>query len=235
MRGGTGWRLLGALACAVLAAGCGGAGDDVPMTVGIGLQTPNSPLVTLRVMFDTGSADDPAGKNGVNALTALMVGSGGTTELTYGELTTTLYPWAASIGAQYDKEVTTIIGEVHREHLEPFYEIFRDLIVAPRLDPADFERNRDFLTNAIVSTLRGNDDEELGKQTLNALLYDEHPYEATEMGTERGLASTTLDDVRTVPPPAVHQGPRVGWRGWRLSRRVPRAGRKRPGRGAPGG
>ena len=197
MRGGTGWRLLGALACAVLAAGCGGAGDDVPMTVGIGLQTPNSPLVTLRVMFDTGSADDPAGKNGVNALTALMVGSGGTTELTYGELTTTLYPWAASIGAQYDKEVTTIIGEVHREHLEPFYEIFRDLIVAPRLDPADFERNRDFLTNAIVSTLRGNDDEELGKQTLNALLYDEHPYEATEMGTERGLASTTLDDVRT--------------------------------------
>jgi zinc protease len=74
--------------------------------------------------------------------------------------------------------------------------MFRDLIVAPRLDLADFERNRDYLTNAIVSTLRGNDDEELGKQTLNALLYEGHPYEATEMGTEQGLAAITIDDVR---------------------------------------
>jgi zinc protease len=125
-----------------------------------------------------------------------MIGRGGTASLTYQELTTTLYPWAASIGAQHDKEVTTIIGEVHRDHLEPFYEIFRELIVAPRLDADDFERNRDFLTNAIVSTLRGNDDEELGKQTLNALLYAGHPYEATEMGTERGLAAIMVDDVR---------------------------------------
>jgi len=183
------------LIASAVAAGCGGAGDTAPAVNGIGLQTPNSPLVTLRVTFETGSVDDPVGKNGLNALTALMIGRGGTASVTYQELTTALYPWAASIGAQHDKEVTTIIGEVHRDHLEPFYEIFRDLIVAPRLDTADFERNRDFLTNAIVSTLRGNDDEELGKQTLNALLYDGHPYEATEMGTERGLASITDDDV----------------------------------------
>ena len=187
-------RWCGGLTCAVLV-GCGGAGDAGPVGTGIGLQTPNSPLVTLRVMVGTGSVDDPAGKNGLNALTALMIGQGGTSELTYQALTETLYPWAASIAVQYDKEVTTIIGEVHRDHLEPFYEIFRDLIVAPRLDPADFTRNRDFLTNAIVSTLRGNDDEELGKQALNALLYAGHPYEATEMGTEAGLASITLDEV----------------------------------------
>ena len=191
----TGWRR-GALACAIVGAGCGGVADTERDPVGIGLQTPNSPLVTLRVMVETGSVDDPDGKHGLNALTALMIGRGGTAELTYEELTTTLYPWAASIGVQYDKEVTTIIGEVHRDHLEPFYEIFRDLLVAPRLDMADFERNRDFLTNAIVSTLRGNDDEELGKQTLNALLYEGHPYAATEMGTERGLGSITLDDIR---------------------------------------
>ena len=184
------------LAGAVLAVGCRGAQSPDLEAAGIGLQTPNSPLVTLRVMVETGSVHDPDAKDGLNALTALMIGRGGTVELTYEELTTTLYPWAASIGVQYDKEVTTIVGEVHRDHLEPFYEIFRDLVVAPRLDSADFERNRDFLTNAIVSTLRGNDDEELGKQTLNVLLHEGHPYAATEMGTERGLGSITLDDVR---------------------------------------
>jgi zinc protease len=163
---------------------------------GVGLQTPNSPLITFRFMFDTGSADDPVGQHGLNALTALMIGRGGTASMTYEEVTSTLYPWAASIGVQYDKEVTTVIGEVHRDHVEPFYQILRDLVVAPRFEEADFTRNRDYLTNAIVATLRGNDDEELGKQALNVLLYEGHPYEATEMGTEGGLASIALDDVR---------------------------------------
>ncbi len=189
-----GWQL--AIAACTLVMACGGVEDSAPSGAGLGLQAPNSPLVTLRVMVETGSVDDPMGRNGLNALTALMIGQGGTNALSYEELTTALYPWAASISAQYDKEVTTIVGEVHRDHLEPFYEMFRDLIVAPRLDLADFERNRDYLTNAIVSTLRGNDDEELGKQALNALLYAGHPYEATEMGTEQGLAAITIDDVR---------------------------------------
>ena len=182
-------------ACALVIS-CGGADVPPASTAGVGLPAPNSPLVTLRVMVDAGSVDDPTGLNGLNALTAMMIGQGGTSDLSYEQLTQALYPWAASISAQYDKEVTTIVGEVHRDHLEPFYEMFRDLVIAPRFDTADFERNRDYLTNAIVSTLRGNDDEELGKQALNALLYAGHPYEATEMGTERGLSAITLDDVR---------------------------------------
>ena len=185
-----------AMSACGLVMSCGGVDAPRLSTAGVGLQVPNAPLVTLRVMVDAGSVDDPTGLNGLNALTAMMIGQGGTSELNYEQLTTALYPWAASISAQYDKEVTTIVGEVHRDHLEPFYVMFRDLIIAPRLDAADFERNRDYLTNAIVSTLRGNDDEELGKQTLNALLYAGHPYEATEMGTERGLSAITLDDVR---------------------------------------
>ena len=192
------WRrdLSAVLTYVVLAVACGGAGDVGPVVRSIGLPTPDSPLITFRVMFETGSVNDPAGKDGLNALTALMIGRGGTAALTYEELTTTLYPWAALIDVRYDKEVTTIIGEVHRDHLESFYEIFLDLIVEPGFAAADFERNRDFLSNAIVSTLRGNDDEELGKQALNALLYEGHPYAASEMGTERGLGAIALNDVR---------------------------------------
>ena len=162
----------------------------------IGLQLPDSPLVGVRIAFRTGSVDDPDGKNGLNALTALMVGRGGTQTMTFEELTTTLYPWAASIRTQSDKEVTTVIGQVHRDHLEPFYEILRELVLSPRFDQSDFDRNKEFLVNGIVSTLRGNDDEELGKQALNALMYEGHPYEAPTMGTEFGLEAVTLDDVR---------------------------------------
>ncbi len=179
------------------AIGCSGPEPvELDTATRIGLRTPGSPLVTLRVAFRAGSIEDPTGKNGLAALTALMIGRGGTETNTYDELATALYPWSASISAQSDKEVTTVVGHVHRDHLEPFYELFHDLIVSPGLADADFARNKDFLTNAVVSTLRGGDDEELGKQALNALLYAGHPYEAPAGGTELGLAAITIDDVR---------------------------------------
>lgn len=163
---------------------------------GVGLRSPDSPIVNLRIAFRTGSIDDPAGKNGLNALTASMIGRGGSRTLGFDELTRTLYPWSASISAQFDKEVTTIVASAPRDYLEPFYGIVRDLIVTPRFDPADFERNRERLRNHVTATLRGADDEELGKQALNALLYRGHPYEAPAAGSELGLDAVTLDDVR---------------------------------------
>lgn len=181
----------------VVGLGCTAAGpSEERSATSVGLQTPSSPLVSLRVAFRSGSVNDPPGKNGLNALTALMIGQGGTAQLSYEELTRRLYPWSAAVSVQSDKEVTTIVGSVHRDHLEPFAEIYRDLIVSPRFDSSDFDRNRKFLRNGVVATLRGNNDEELGKEALNTLLYRGHPYEAPTLGTELGLGALTLDDVR---------------------------------------
>ena len=47
----------------------------------IGLPVSGDPLVTIRIVFRTGSVNDPDGKNGLNALTALMLGRGGTETL----------------------------------------------------------------------------------------------------------------------------------------------------------
>jgi len=92
--------------------------------------------------------------------------------------------------------MTTVAGEVHRDHVDLFYAILRDLIVTPRFDPEDFKRNKEFLKNTVTANLRGSDDEELGKQALNVLLYEGHPYEATQYGTELGIDAVTLDDVK---------------------------------------
>ncbi len=192
-----GW-VCGAVLAALCAAGAGCAdpASEESSPTSVGLPARDAPLVTLRIAFRTGSVDDPPGKNGLNALTALMIGQGGTGALSYEELTRTLYPWSAAIAVRYDKELTTVVANVHRDYLEPFYGIVRDLIVSPRFDEADFARNREQLRNGVVATLRGTNDEELGKQALNTLLYRGHPYEAPELGTERGLDAVTLDDVR---------------------------------------
>ena len=189
-----------ALLLAVAASACGLPDGDGGGATGrpgvVELPAADSPLVTLRVGFRTGSVDDPPGKNGLNALTALMIGRGGTTSMAYEAITEALYPWSGSIRAQSDREMTVLVGEVHVDHLEPFFAIVRDLVTAPRFDQADFDRNRDFLVNSVTAGLRGSDDEELGKQALNVLLHAGHPYEAPSIGTEEGLASLTLDDVR---------------------------------------
>ena len=188
--------LLGVCVIVASSLGCSTGSERVETSPTVALSVSNSPLVTLRIGFRVGSIHEPEAQKGLNALTALMMGRGGTASMSYEELTERLYPWSASISAQFDKEMTVLVGEVHRDHLDPFVTILRDLIVTPGFDEADFARNREFLTNSVVSTLRGNDDEELGKETLNALLYAEHPYGVPVNGTEDGLAAIELDDVR---------------------------------------
>jgi zinc protease len=157
---------------------------------------PNSPLVSFRVVVHTGSINDPAGKEGLAALTSAMIGQGGSKSLTYQEIVDRLYPWAAAIDARADKEVTTIVGEVHRDQLQAFYKIFWELIASPRFDADDFARNKDDYINYLKNTLRGNDDENLGKSGLNMLMYSNHPYRTVVAGTVQGLTAITLDDLK---------------------------------------
>ncbi len=160
------------------------------------LPSPASPLVTFRIQFRTGAIDDPPGKEGLNALTTLTIAQGGTKELTFREVTERLDPMAALIQGQPDREVTTFIGEVHRDHLKGFYELFTAILLKPRFDPADFARSRDLLLADIETNLRGNDDEELGKEALNLMMYGGGPYGHPDIGTVQGLKSITLDDVK---------------------------------------
>jgi zinc protease len=160
------------------------------------IRSASSPLVTIRIALRAGSASDPAGKEGLNALTASLIGSGGTKELTYAQVLGKLYPWAAGISAQADQEMTTFTGNVHRDHLGPFYALFRDMVLAPRFDSSDFARVKEDALNHLRSTLRSTDDENLGKQALNAFMFEGHPYGTTEYGTVAGISAVTLDDVK---------------------------------------
>jgi zinc protease len=161
------------------------------------LRSENSPLVTIRIALRAGSINDPAGKEGINALTAELIGSGGTKDLTYSQVMEKMYPWAANVSVQADQELTTFTGDVHRDHLGEFYSLFTDLVLSPRFDPADFARVKEDAVNYLVNTLRSTDDENLGKEALNAFMFEGHPYGTTEQGTVAGLNSITLEDVKT--------------------------------------
>ncbi|WP_404370395.1 M16 family metallopeptidase [Corallococcus coralloides] len=156
----------------------------------------DTPIVSLRLVFHTGSIDDPKGKEGLTALTAKLMAEGGTRKLTAAQLLEALYPMAAELKVVTDKEMTTLSGRVHQDFLPSFLQLFTDTLLEPRFDPAEFERLRANALNAVRNGLRSEDDETLGKVGLDALLYAGHPYAHYTGGTVQGLQSLTLEDVK---------------------------------------
>jgi zinc protease len=156
-----------------------------------------SPLVTLRFVFTTGSASDPADKPGVAHLTGEVLGSGGTKDLTYKQIVDAMYPMATSVEVYSDKEMTTFVGETHLDNLDKFYGLMRDIILHPGWRTDDFERVRDDSINALRVSLRGNNDEELGKEELYNVIYAGRPYGHENLGSISALKKMTVADLQS--------------------------------------
>ncbi len=160
------------------------------------LPTPTTPLVAFRFVFRVGSQDDPAGKEGLAALTASMIAEGGTGELTYDQVLERFYPMASGLKGACRKEVSVFSGEVHHDNLDAFVPLVTGLLTRPRFDPEDFSRLKNEAIDDLTKTLPSGGDEELGKWTLQVNLYRNQPYGHVDVGTVAGLKSITLDDVK---------------------------------------
>lgn len=159
------------------------------------LPSPESPIVAVRLLFDVGSIHDPKGKEGLAALTGAMVAQAGTQKRSYKEMLEALYPMAASIGFNTEREVTEIGGEVHRDKLAEYTALLQEALLQPGFAEADFQRNKEQLVAYLTNSLRSND-EQLGLEILQQEIFENHPYSHAPAGTVEGLQSITLDDVK---------------------------------------
>src|SRR3989475_10831213 len=155
-----------------------------------------SPLVTFSILFMTGSAFDPPGKEGLAALTASMLAQGGTRSMSYDQVVQALYPMASSVNSQVDKEMTVFSGTTHIENLDRYYALFKEMLLDPGFRPEDFKRLREDAINYLKVSLRESNDEELGKEHLYNVIYAGHPYGHHNVGRVSSLEKLTVDDVR---------------------------------------
>jgi zinc protease len=156
----------------------------------------NSPLVTFRIVFTTGSASDPPDKPGLAYLTASMLADGGTRDMTYKQIVDALFPMASGVSAQVDKEMCTFSGATHVDNLGAYYKVLRAMLLAPGWREDDFKRVKDDAINALKVGLRGNNDEELAKEVLYQNIYQDTPYGHYSGGTVSSLEKITLDDMK---------------------------------------
>jgi zinc protease len=156
----------------------------------------SSPLIDFRFLFLTGAGDDPAGKEGLAQLTAMMVADAGSRSMRYSEIQQALFPLAAGFSGQVDKEMTVFSGRSHVDNVAPYYDIISGQLLDPGFRDEDFQRLRSNLVNYIRVGLRANNDEELGKEILYEMLYAGHPYGHLTPGHAEAVEALTLDDVR---------------------------------------
>ncbi|MEK6284770.1 MAG: pitrilysin family protein [Acidobacteriota bacterium] len=156
----------------------------------------SSPLVSFRLLFNAGSASDPKGKEGVAALTAAMISDGGSRAMSYEQISEAMYPMATGFGSQVDKEMTVFVGTTHADNLQKYYQIISGMLLDPGFRSDDFTRLRTDAINFLKESLRGNNDEELGKEALYVSIYNGHAYGHQNVGTVESLEKLTIDDLK---------------------------------------
>ncbi|HZK77679.1 MAG TPA: insulinase family protein, partial [Gemmatimonadaceae bacterium] len=119
-----------------------------------------TPLQQIRVklLFNVGSASDPAGKEGLAALSARMITAAGSRTMMLEQISKALYPVAGGFGSQVDKEMTTFSGGIHKDNWARFLAVALPMLVDPGFREEDFRRNRDGLLNSLTLDLRSNND-----------------------------------------------------------------------------
>jgi zinc protease len=160
------------------------------------LQRGPSRELVFKFQFLAGSAHDPAGKEGLARVTAAMIADAGSTKLRYEEIEERLFPIAGAFSERVDRELTTFSGSIHADNLEVWAETVLPQLLSPGWREEDFARVKQSLGNDLVQALRTNNDEELGKEVLQAALFAGTPYGHPSQGTVAGLDSITLDDAR---------------------------------------
>jgi len=155
-----------------------------------------SPLVTVRLLFKTGAAADPPGKEGAAALTASLLSQGGSMRMSYDQIVRALFPMAASIRSQVDKQMTVFYGTTHVDNLDKYYSLLRAMLLEPGWREEDFRRLKTDAINFLRVELRGNNDEELGKEVLYGRIYEGQPYGHQNTGTVAALEKMRLEDLK---------------------------------------
>ena len=180
------------------------------------------PQLNVKMVFTAGSAHDPAGKEGLAALTAAMIADAGSRAMTIDQIEAVLYPMAGSFTGRADKEMTVFTGIIHRDHWQKFLGTVLPQLVDPGFRDEDFKRLKDAQLNALVQDLRSNNEEELGKERLQTNIFRGTPVRARRAWNGRR-------------PRRHHAGRRQAVRQGDVHAREPHAGPERRCAGGDGG
>ncbi|MGA3210529.1 MAG: insulinase family protein [Terriglobales bacterium] len=162
----------------------------------------SSPLYIIKVMFMTGSVDDPVGKEGLAKLTAKALLQGGFGDpkqpVTKERLAEITRPWgsAATPTVTVDKQTTTFSMEVPKEVFPQFIAaIMKPVFSQPLFEQKEIDRLRTEQLASVQSGLRFEEQETLGLEALEGVIFQGTPMSPPSAGTVQGLKAIERSDL----------------------------------------
>jgi predicted Zn-dependent peptidase len=148
------------------------------------------PMVTVNLRIKSGTAFDPAGREGLAGATASLLNKG-TTSRNAKEVAEAIDFIGASIGAGAGEDWTSVTATALTEFLEPALEIMADMVINPTFptDELEIERKR-FLTGL---KLELSDPGSVAQRQFIQGLYGKHPYGS--LPTVASVEGMTRDDM----------------------------------------
>ncbi|HEX2061045.1 MAG TPA: insulinase family protein, partial [Thermoanaerobaculia bacterium] len=160
-----------------------------------------APLITMRVMITHGSTSDPAGKEGLAAITADAVTDGGFRRgqdiVTKEQLAEETVPWGSGARPTVftSSRATTFFFTAPRDVIARYVaEVLRPMLTQPVFEAEEIERLKNE-TISQISSLRSEDLEGLGLAAIDQYVLAGTGYAHHVLGRETAVASITRDDV----------------------------------------
>lgn len=150
------------------------------------------PAVTVRLILDAGSVNDPAGKPGVAEMTANML-TQGTAKRSAQEIAQTIDFVGGSLGASADKDGTYVNVTVVKKDLSLGLELLADVVRNAAFQDEELERQREQLLSGL--RVQYSDADYLATVLFQRRLYGTHPYGLPDEGTPDSARALTRDDL----------------------------------------
>lgn len=150
------------------------------------------PLVSFRLVAQAGSVDDPAGKEGLAALTAVMLTQGAGPRDAR-QVAEEIAFVGGTLAAHADVERTIVTCEVLKKDFEVGLSLFRDVIISPRFVAEELERKRGETLAEIASDR--NDPATVADVALDAFLLGGSRLAHPVLGSEASVEAITREDV----------------------------------------
>jgi zinc protease len=150
------------------------------------------PLVSVLIAFQSGSAHDPEGRDGLSRITARMLRRGAK-GLTSQQIEETIDSLGGEFAADASPSAITVHFEVIRRTLEPFADLVATLLSQPTFDEGELKR---LLREAEAELIEARDnDRSLCSRAFRRTLFDSHPYGRRVSGTIPALRAISQSDV----------------------------------------
>jgi predicted Zn-dependent peptidase len=151
------------------------------------------PLVEMQLVVGAGSAQDPAGDEGVAALTArtLTRGAGARSAV---ELARAIESLGGEVSAGAGTDGTIIGAEFLAEDFARGLGLVRDVVMEPRFEKDEVRRARDDQVSTILATLE--QPSAVADKCFGAFLYGSHPYGRPTDGRIATVRDLGRGDVR---------------------------------------